>query len=399
MQKYLIFLLLLALLGCSKDSPPASKNISPPKLLWKSPLTDTELSVSIVPIFSKNKVFYSRDFISLTQEPILAMNTETGEKLWEWKDYLRDPDVLSSYSRGYIYNNLFAFSSGTRVYVVNIDTGETVWQFWEKYSGGYHLSGIDNNIFHIETTQDKTTYLSKCDLTTGKWKEIYSTPWKDGYIPRFRAPTPYITPQQDTLLVFTNNIYHFEKNEALCRLLCYNLTQDRLQYDILMISPDDEGSTTPNLPIVYQEKVYTTAGRFIVCHDVYDGTPLWSREFNHNFAFSGIVVAEDKVFGNCENRTLYALDAHTGNEIWRTESSGTSSNMSYHKGYIYFIGGGDGLLHAVDAQTGEHVWKEPSPDLEIYHGASFMTVLSLDPATDKIYTASYLNALCFEAIH
>ena len=64
-------------------------------------------------------------------------------------------------------------------------------------------------------------------------------------------------------------------------------------------------------------------------------------------------------------------------------------------GVIYFTGGGDGLLHAVDAKTGQHIWKKESPDLARNDGAWFFD--SVTGADGKIYVSSYLSLFCYKA--
>ena len=119
-----------------------------------------------------------------------------------------------------------------------------------------------------------------------------------------------------------------------------------------------------------------------------------------DFLFSGILVANGKVFANGSNRVLHCIDIKTGLEIWNEISSSSSSDMGYLNGIIYFVGGDDGLLHAVDESTGKTIWKVISPDTKLDHG-DFTRFCAVVPgkngAKGRIVTHTGYHAVCYEA--
>jgi outer membrane protein assembly factor BamB len=181
----------------------------------------------------------------------------------------------------------------------------------------------------------------------------------------------------------------------------YNLKEKEWIYQKEEISLNEDAIAGSSLEI-YEDKIYLTSGKQLVCHDLYTGRRLWSKQFENVFFISGFIIADNKIIANNEDTYLYALDPDTGKQLWKTKSSGTSSKMAYLDGVVYFVGGGDGLLHAVDTETGKHLWRLRSPDLSENNGAWFKREVMVVPPTNegekgKVLTSSYLSAFCYEA--
>lgn len=71
-------------------------------------------------------------------------------------------------------------------------------------------------------------------------------------------------------------------------------------------------------------------------------------------------AADDKVFFGTPSRFIYAVDAQSGEEIWKFEIGASISGApTYYEGKIY-VGqqGGEDDFYCIDATTGELVWKQ-----------------------------------------
>ena len=129
---------------------------------------------------------------------------------------------------------------------------------------------------------------------------------------------------------------------------------------------------------------------------------LTESTLDHGFGSSGFVIQDGKIFGNNDNRFTYCLDLETGRQIWKEESSGSASPISYLNGVLYFMGGGDGRLHAIDANTGKHLWRLRSPDVDKNSGAFFYGTCVAVPGQGgkkgRVVATTGLNAYGYEAI-
>jgi len=76
---------------------------------------------------------------------------------------------------------------------------------------------------------------------------------------------------------------------------------------------------------------------------------------------SSPTVVNGVVYVGAPNRFVYAVDALSGREIWRFETSGqVSGTPTVAEGRVYFgHQGGDKQFYAVDAKTGQQVWSKP----------------------------------------
>ena len=76
----------------------------------------------------------------------------------------------------------------------------------------------------------------------------------------------------------------------------------------------------------------------LACHDLRNGQQYWRKKFDGEIFFSNFLIEEDMVIVNNEDQYVYALDPMTGNQLWKTRGSGTSSKMSYMNGVVYSTG-------------------------------------------------------------
>ena len=138
------------------------------------------------------------------------------------------------------------------------------------------------------------------------------------------------------------------------------------------------------------------------CHDLITGREMWTVNFSEGFVFSGFTIQEGRIFANNGDRFTYCLNPETGRQIWKEESSGSASPISYLNGVLYFMGGGDGRLHAIDANTGKHLWRLRSPDVDKNSGAWFYGICVAVPGQGgkkgRIVATTGLNAYGYEAI-
>ncbi|MEX0320953.1 MAG: PQQ-binding-like beta-propeller repeat protein [Puniceicoccaceae bacterium] len=105
-------------------------------------------------------------------------------------------------------------------------------------------------------------------------------------------------------------------------------------------------------------------------------------------------VSDGKVYVGTPSRFVFAMDAATGEEIWRFETSGQVSGApSVYKGRVYFgQQGGNEEMYCVDANTGEPVWSSKvgwvwttstPDDTQVYTGTVDGRIIALEANTGK----------------
>jgi len=133
-------------------------------------------------------------------------------------------------------------------------------------------------------------------------------------------------------------------------------------------------------PIVVNGVMYiSTASDHVQAYDAASGEPLWS--YTPTLSYSdlccgpqsrGVAVAYGKVFVAQLDGVMVALDAKTGNVVWKSDRSGTlppnatrysftAAPQVYNGMVVIGTGGAEypirGFVQAYDAQTGKLVWR------------------------------------------
>lgn len=100
-----------------------------------------------------------------------------------------------------------------------------------------------------------------------------------------------------------------------------------------------------------------------------NGNPLWSAPFstrvdpkNNNsdklgpYFSPGIAVSGDTLYLGCEDKSVYAVSASSGQKLWSRATNGRVGQATVAKGTV-FVGSTDKYLYALDASTGAVRWK------------------------------------------
>lgn len=90
------------------------------------------------------------------------------------------------------------------------------------------------------------------------------------------------------------------------------------------------------------------------------GTVQWKFKAKNDRAVSMPTIADGTIYfgGSDSDHTIYALDAETGNEVWRYQTSFFGSNYSpIVADEIVYISSSDENLYALDSKTGSEIWR------------------------------------------
>jgi outer membrane protein assembly factor BamB len=365
------------LMSCACQNPVNSNDSS---ILWRTEIASGSLIFADAPIFEdKNIVVFAG---IKTQSVLFGIDKTTGSIKWEWSDWLNQRENVLM-TGAHISNNILVLQNGENSYGINLETGKTLWRFQHQGTARI-VSGLGATYFFTPTPINVAQGIT----TTGNSTDIFSIPQLSGYRVSIRTPVPFIAQNGDTLLVITSGgIRLSDASAAPTHLLLYNLSRRAIVYDSIQVENSVWG-----LPIIKDNKIYLSIGLSIQCNDLWTGKPLWRTEFPSNFLFSGIIVADGKVFGACEDTNLYGLDAETGRILWKQPIAGTTRRPFYMNGLVYIS---KGKLYAVDATTGEILWNRECPEQAQNSSVYFFGYVT--GSEGKIYCQSYKSAYCYKA--
>ena len=348
---------------------------------------------------------------------LCSLNSNNGKMNWMWGDLLAqltNPSYIDPLTIGedkyHIYNKKLSFIDGGNTYLLSLLTGKTVTRNQVTLSRNTQCSGFDNLLFTSGALRDS-------DRPEG----LYMTDLNAVDNPVFVTMPIYDRNDVDEQSVFKGMIGEtlpFKRSgDILIAVLfsdpgktssrystamgLYNFSQKKWVYERAPLNGSYPNSNV-SWAKLYNDKVYHTSTRSMQCNDVMTGKLIWSVNFDQGFGSSGFVIQDGKIFGNNDNRFTYCLDLETGRQIWKEESSGSASPISYLNGVLYFMGGGDGRLHAIDANTGKHLWRLRSPDVDKNSGAFFYGTCVAVPGQGgkkgRVVATTGLNAYGYEAI-
>jgi hypothetical protein len=342
---------------------------------------------------------------------LIMINSQTGEKIWEWQDWIERNSGVSVH-KPFIKNNLLFFQKAYWNYCIDLNTGKTVFKnvFNEGYSG--YAYGLGDYLY-----TSLQYYRNRTPVYPREGSTIYQSSIKNGLmleitIPRYDSSglkssdveaggiagvAPYLLNNDTMLAVGFGDI----PKEGWTQCLgVYNVTQKKWVAEREVISQNQSHGLDQE-PQIWQNKIYLCGAGFITCYDAVSGKYIWRVSINGNFLFSGFIIQNGKIYANDSFGNLHCIDAVTSKEYWVEPTSGTSSDIVYLDGVVYLVGGGDGLLHAIDAETGTTLWKVKSPDASKYNDGNFDRFCAAVPGSfgskGRVVVSSGYNAYCYEA--
>lgn len=370
----ILFCIAIASVSCSCRSP-VENDITKP--LWETQIAFGSLIFADFPITeSSNGVLFAG--IKSPNTTLYLIDKKTGIVKWEWSDWLNPrEDVLI---KGvYLFENIVVFQNSPNAYGLDLNTGKPLWRF--RHSGADRTTNGLGNVYFF--TSELAT-VAQGNTKTGVFTNFYSLPTMSGFRFSLKTPLPFKNQNQDTLLVLlSGGLQLMNSSPAQGKIVLYNLTKKQVLYDSTYGNKQSFGN-----PVLANNKIYNDVGGGIQCNDLWTGKLLWRRDFDVSFLFSGVEVAEGKVFAGGEDTNFYCLDAETGNTLWTLKGvAGGTLKPFVMNGVVYFA---NGSLYAVDVNTGQILSKPYSPDGEGFFGR-------VTGSDGRIYAQSYKSAYCYKA--
>lgn len=418
---YLLIVFIFLSASCMKEDYPrlqtnAEGEIISLPIVWKKNLhlETPHLNGSLhYPIFFKGNPIIP--MTNGTSGRLLAMIDPTdGKTLWQWDDRFVQETERILIGRHHQYENVMVYTMGSRVYGINLESGQTQWRSRNNLNRSFYsrVYGKEDDFFMFgrsdafPDTIDQTVVF-KGNIHTGKYEEYIIPKFTMDYIgPGNRigdvtAVAPFTFESKDYLaVIWQEPFFEFDWHTYLS---LWDIQREDWAYDKIIVNNEIRwNGVLLNPPVIYQDRIYMSVGNFLACHELKTGRQLWIKRFSGEIFFSNFLIEEDMLIAQNEDQFVYCLDPLTGFERWKTKGSGTSSKMSYLNGVVYFNGGASSRLHAIDIRSGKTVWRI-DPKLignapgEIFMGTALYTIPGVNGKKGKVISLTGNFAYCFEA--
>ena len=393
-SRLFIWLLCLILISCESDSF-GPKGALVPELVWNSPLVEPlTLANTMSPVIGTSTVVYSPTPSLSINSPLLGLDKNDGNKQWYWDDLHANARSVSLFTPHYQYQDILAYSPKSPHYGININTGKISWENDTYPNGRTYNSGFGETALHMFSEpqtggKHNNIHLAITNIISGQWKIGYTIPGDETWRPDLKAFAGRVLANGDTLLYITGDKFSLEQRTVESFFLGYNLTQKEILFE-------HSGTEFFGFFTQYEDKIIAS-GTYLRCYDALNGILLWEQGIPNGTGPGAAAVSNGKVVVSDNDELsprLRLFDILTGNLLWESKSIEIESRLLIHKGVIYATGGFE--LKAISLENGELLWSFRSPHEKDNSGAFFAPILSIDPQTDRLYTANYLYALCYQ---
>jgi len=109
-------------------------------------------------------------------------------------------------------------------------------------------------------------------------------------------------------------------------------------------------------PLVIDDIVYTVSERGVYALDRLSGKKVWEKNTGSHRGFVGSPAFSEGALYFGVGPTFFALDAKTGQELWKIQSTTWFYGAALANDLVY-VGNDDGYFYALNRKTGEEDWK------------------------------------------
>ncbi len=353
--------LFIALLSgsCKKSTleAPASP-ASPTKdtlLVWKVPIYQDTARAGYSGFLRKiadDRIFGNTTKAGNSETSVISLYrvTDGVEKIWDWKDYFPGETKVKE---GMMYDDRYAYiNAGNCLYLVNMNTGQTVWRSKLAYNPGL-VGFIGDNVFHTSGLGSNST-LYVADVTTGDWQPIFTAEGEDGFESDIKRIAGARNAHGDMILYFQNRQYNYSSFTSRVDIYAYNLTKGEILWKLEDISPQESNIFSPVLD-PENRRMYFLTWHTIFCWDMDTGEEIWKVPLAAGVLASYPVLYDGKLIMKTDQGYLTAFDAETGQELYYVKQGACCIyDMTAYKGRLYYT---DRSLYIVNPNTGEVLHK------------------------------------------
>ncbi len=407
-------------IACSSMEPIPPKNNPSPclfdcddlsklEVVWSKPINGKDYNYSnLQPFIYNSSIIFGATSEGSNNETIYSFDANTGSSQWNWNDYFSSASATNLTSKIGVYNNLGVISYNYRDYVLNLETGLTVWRY-ETPAGISSMprgSLIGNWIYHPQDVEgspgsDSIAHMTRSSIENPNWEIIYTLRRDStGSDVNFEPPSLAIATNGDSILIFQNRSYNFVNGGDRQDLIAFNLKTKSVLWKIVNIAKPNTSSVHPIL--VKGNTAIFFGGYTVYAINISNGSIIWTYTGTNpdlnSLLDASCIIVDDKLYVKTEGEQMYCLYLNSGIRVWgkAIEWSGQHSNLIYNNGKIYFTV--SQKIYCINALNGDVIFRYRSPNANrTDQSGRFQGFggLAIDPIAKRMYFADsyYINCV------
>ncbi|MEK6969018.1 MAG: PQQ-binding-like beta-propeller repeat protein [Nanoarchaeota archaeon] len=335
-----------------------SKAPSTPNILWKSTISD--FGGEEIDSFDTNWPIISNQKVFVAISKIFALDLKTGEKIWRFGEktgfYARGLTIGEGKVFATVNNddNLNSISAGF-VYALEENTGKFLWKYQTEKGMSHSLPLFaENKVF----VGDDSGKISALEPATGKliWKK------------QLEAEEIHSSPAFDQGIIFVGTEGTARSNQLPSYLYALKASDGTELWKFKVDYISGKLNLIHSTPAILNDVVYVgSENGYFYAISANEGKLIWKKLIaSGNDQLIGVSAAAalgyDKVFiGTYEGKFL-ALNQKDGEIAWEYNfgkaNADSSPVLADNKVYFGVGEGGDGYFYCFNADNGKVLWKE-----------------------------------------
>ncbi len=367
----MVHFFVLFMLSC--PNTPKVKGETKLEVIWNTSTNLVDSPKTDLLLINNEKLVYTGE------EELVAISVEGGSEIWRaeiegWRALYNRQEMLYESNRELIISTHFE-----NVLVWNAINGEKLYELSDSING-ISASRIGYNSLNSDGY-----------LIVGYPTDLYLLNWNGSVRDRIEIPiaSTSVTYSEEILYLGQTKTVHGGLTQGRIRAF-HATTADSLW----TYQTDNDGFTSKiyfHDGIVYGGTKGNSPSSEVVALDAETGQVIWKYVTDNPLEYADyFLVTDDYVFTRGTGYA-FALDKQTGERLWGFGwGSTTNVNMVYLEGFLY--ASNRGAVYVLDAKTGELVHTEPSPSGDGY-------IYKLGVSDDKLFVQTGASIIAYQPWH
>ncbi|MBK9271094.1 MAG: PQQ-binding-like beta-propeller repeat protein [Saprospiraceae bacterium] len=373
-------------------------------IVWKyNPGLNRNIFSSMNPVLYGNTVLFSRRTSGL-QDGLMFFDKKTGVLLNLFENHTSN-EWLSGES--YQYQHYCVLTDWYEVFLLDMENKKIQRRFNLKnfgYEARPRISGFGEWIYisvghNGHPRKNYTNTWLRWNLTTDQMEEILSIEDPGTFEASFESLAFWLKPNGDTVMIFQNRQYDFINKNRRIDLYAFNIRTKEFEWKLDSITKTGNSTIFPIL--IQDDRLYFQGVNDVYCYSCYDGSLIWERYFPEvGISNANALLEEGNYILQAGENKMIGINSLNGKINWTNHSAGYSlSNLVYHKGYIYYETGKDGLgvLRRIRVSDGKVDWTLfPSAYKQLTNASYGTSGIAIDHETNLLYSNDRVYHLCIK---